>query len=556
MEWYLKVLRQYADFEGRARRTEYWTFFLFNFIISFLISIVVAATILIMRNSWAVLLSYLYMFAVMIPSLAVTVRRLHDTGRSAWFLFVLFIPFVGGIWLFILSITEGTPGKNQYGDNPKTSGLRMGFDRNKSVAVALIISSFVWLLSQLLFCIINSHWDVSLILYCSIPVGLVVTGFLLLNEGKFTNYVAYALIITSAVWLIVNLNLSGFGFSFHMIIDKLTLIIPVALMILAISVLEKKNDRIIVPVLLIVGFCMNLISHIYAIFMHYNDIKMEDLLLFTGNAAYIMTPVSFLVLAMYLLYNRKVEMLKIGKNGFVKPENTEYGQTRQVVACPDNVKNTGQNNGKNAPPNNSGKVYYERDNKGMRIETSSQSMVYWMVERVRSLHKDPFVYYCFKNEYDARAALLKLPFIHATVDSRKLICDELFRYGYYAVTNDGQLTGEYDAFISGADYTYDMWEQTHVAFSRHNGVKKNDMEPERKTSATASSQSVAGNAKNVTFIREDRDADSVWIVYKAPCKADAMAFLSRQQIVRSLYYVVVETPEGNFGRDKDGFYQE
>jgi uncharacterized membrane protein YhaH (DUF805 family) len=556
MEWYLKVLRQYADFEGRARRTEYWTFFLFNFIISLLISIVVVATMLIMRNSLAVLLSYLYMFAVMIPSLAVMVRRLHDTGRSAWFLFVSFIPLVGGIWLFILLITEGTPGKNQYGDNPKTSGLYMDFNRNKSVAVALTISSFVWLLSQLLFYIINAHWNVPLILYCLIPAVLVVTGFLLLSEGKFTNYVAYALIVTSVVWLIVELNLSEFGFSFHMIINKLALIIPIALMILAMSVLEKKNDRIIVPVLLIVGVCMNLISHIYFIFMHYDNIKAEDLLLFAGNAMYIMTPVSFLVLAMYLLHNRKAEMLKTEKNGFIKPGNMGYGQTQQTVAYPGNVKNAGQNNGENVPPNNGGKVYYERDNKGMRIETSNQSMVYWMVERVRSLHKDPFVYYCFKNEYDARAALLELPFIHTAVDTRKLICDELFRYGYYAVTNDGQLTGEYDAFISGADYTYDMWEQTHIAFSRHNGMKKNDLEPERKASATASSQPVASNAKNVTFIREDRDANSVWVVYKAPCKADAMAFLSQQQIVRPLYYVVVETSEGNFGRDKDGFYQE
>jgi uncharacterized membrane protein YhaH (DUF805 family) len=529
MEWFLKVLRQYADFEGRARRTEYWMFVLFNILFSFVVSIVAVTIMLITGKTSIVFLSYLYTFAVMIPSLAVLVRRLHDTGRSAWFLFVSFIPFVGSIWLFVLLITEGTPGKNRYGDDPKRSGLRMDFNRNKSVAVALIISSFVWLLFRL-FYMIEYNWNVSLILYCFVPIGLVVTGFLLLLEGKFTNYVAYALIITSVVWFVVELNFYGSGFNFN----KLTLILPVALMILAVSVLEKKNIGTVVPVLLIVGFCVNLISHIYVTFVYYND----NILWLISRATYVVMPVSFLVLAIYLLYNRKAEVLNAGKNGFM------------------NVKNAGQNNAKSASANNGGKVYYERDNRGMRIETSSQSTVYWMVERVRSPRKDPFVYYCFKNEYDARTALLELPFIHTAVDTRKLICDELFRYGYYAVTNDGRLTGEYDAFISGADYTYDMWEQTHVAFFRHNGVKKNDLEPERKASATVSSQPAAGNAKNVTFIREDRDAKSVWVVYKAPCKADAMAFLSLQQIVHPLYYVVVETPEGNFGRDKDGFYQE
>jgi uncharacterized membrane protein YhaH (DUF805 family) len=535
MEWFLKVLRQYADFEGRARRTEYWMFGLFNTIFSFVISLVAVIIMLITDKISILSLSYLYMFAVMIPSLAVTVRRLHDTGRSAWFLFVSLIPFVGGIWLFILLITDGTPGKNRYGDNPKRSGLRTDFNRNKSVAVTLIISSFVWLL-LLLFSLIETKWNISLIRHCFIPIGLVVVGFLLLRAGKFTNHVAYALIITSVLWLAPGLVFYRIGFDFHMIINELTLIIPVALMVLAVSVLEKKNAGTVVSVLLIAGFCMNLISQMYVVFMHYND----NFLWLIKNTAYIMAFIDFLVLAIHLLYNGKAKMLKTGNAG--------YGQTQQTAADPYKMKNAGQNNG--------GKVYCERDNKGMRVETSSQSMIYWTVERVRNPRKDPFVYYCFKNEYDARTALLELPFIHTAVDTRKLICDELFRYGYYAVTNNGQLTGEYDAFISGADYTYEMWQQTHAAFFRHNGVKKNDLEPERKTPAATLSQPAAGNAKNVTFIREDKDAKSVWVVYKAPCKADAMAFLSLQQIVHPLYYVVVETPEGNFGRDKDGFYQE
>ncbi|MDR2774666.1 MAG: hypothetical protein LBC19_07990, partial [Tannerella sp.] len=74
--------------------------------------------------------------------------------------------------------------------------------------------------------------------------------------------------------------------------------------------------------------------------------------------------------------------------------------------------------------------------------------------------------------------------------------------------------------------------------------------------AAARSRPDAGNARKATFVREDREANSIWVIYSAPSKADAMVFLSQQQIVRPLYYVIVETPEGNFGRDKDGFYQE
>jgi uncharacterized membrane protein YhaH (DUF805 family) len=543
MEWYLKVLRQYADFEGRAGRTEYWMFVLFNFIISCVISIIAVAITLITHNSSAVLLSYLYTFATMIPGLAVMVRRLHDTGRSAWYLWVSLIPLVGGIWLLVLLISEGTPGKNRYGDNPGNAGNCTDFNRNKSVAVTLIVSSFVWFLQLLVLAVLKWSiyvWTVPQVLSFLIPAGLAVVGFLLLYGKKFTNYVAYALIVTSVIWLVSGLSFYEWK---HGILYFFTcisaLITPAALMILAVSTLEKRDCGIIVPVLLIVGFCS------YVSLVSYNHIVHDtsvDFLWIINDSVCIMELICFLVLAMYLLHKRAEKL----KPGSIKSGNVGHAQT--PAAPPNKAKSTS--------PDNGAKVYYERDNKGMRVETFNQSMIYWTVERVKSPRKDPFVYYGFKNEYDARAALLELPFIHTAVDTRKLICDELFRYGYFAVTENGRLTGEYDAFISGAGFTHDMWEQAHVAFARHNGVKKNDLEPERKTPAVASGQPAAGDAKNVTFVREDRDSTTVWIVYKAPCKADAMAFLSRRQIDHPLYYVVVETPEGNFGRDKDGFYQE
>jgi len=112
MNWYLKVLNQYADFSGRARRTEYWMFVLFNIIFS------VAATVLDVVVHIEIF-SLLYSLAVLVPGLAVSVRRLHDTGKSGWMILVALIPLVGAIWLIVLMATDSDPGENEYGSNPK-----------------------------------------------------------------------------------------------------------------------------------------------------------------------------------------------------------------------------------------------------------------------------------------------------------------------------------------------------------------------------------------------------------------------------------------------------
>jgi uncharacterized membrane protein YhaH (DUF805 family) len=113
MEWYLKVLKNYVGFQGRARRKEYWMFFLFSLIISIVLSILES-----IANMPAVL-SGLYSLVVLLPSLAVTVRRLHDTGRSAWWLLIGLIPLVGAIILLVFMCQDSQESDNQYGPNPK-----------------------------------------------------------------------------------------------------------------------------------------------------------------------------------------------------------------------------------------------------------------------------------------------------------------------------------------------------------------------------------------------------------------------------------------------------
>jgi uncharacterized membrane protein YhaH (DUF805 family) len=120
MNWYLAVLKKYAVFSGRARRKEYWFFLLFNIIITIVLSMVDGAMGTFALEAGLGLLSGIYSLAVLIPSLAVGVRRLHDTNRSGWWLLIGLIPLIGAIVLLIFFVLDGTPGENQYGANPKS----------------------------------------------------------------------------------------------------------------------------------------------------------------------------------------------------------------------------------------------------------------------------------------------------------------------------------------------------------------------------------------------------------------------------------------------------
>jgi uncharacterized membrane protein YhaH (DUF805 family) len=119
MNWYLAVLSKYATFEGRARRTEYWMFALFNIIISVVLEVLYVAT---SRSSLFLILSVLYGLGVLLPSLAVFCRRMHDQDKSGWWWLIALIPFIGGIWLLILTCLPGTAGPNKYGPDPKAIG--------------------------------------------------------------------------------------------------------------------------------------------------------------------------------------------------------------------------------------------------------------------------------------------------------------------------------------------------------------------------------------------------------------------------------------------------
>lgn len=123
MNWYLEVLKKYAVFTGRARRKEYWYFILFNIMISIILSAIDGMTGSYNPQTGMGLLGTIYILAILLPAVGVSIRRLHDTGRSGWWVLLSLIPLLGTIVLLVFMLQDSKPGSNQYGANPKEVNL-------------------------------------------------------------------------------------------------------------------------------------------------------------------------------------------------------------------------------------------------------------------------------------------------------------------------------------------------------------------------------------------------------------------------------------------------
>ncbi len=125
MDWMLMPLMRYADFSRRSQRMEYWMFTLFYILV---IAVLVSFAIFFgspageehtLAENYFLVVTLLFIVGTIIPSIAVTVRRLHDQDKSGWFYFISFVPYVGGLILFVFMCIDGTPGPNRYGPDPK-----------------------------------------------------------------------------------------------------------------------------------------------------------------------------------------------------------------------------------------------------------------------------------------------------------------------------------------------------------------------------------------------------------------------------------------------------
>lgn len=119
MSWYLKVLKNYVGFSGRARRKEFWMFTLVNVIIALVLGFVDGMLGTFDPETGLGLLGGIYTLGILLPSIAVTTRRLHDTDRSGWWQLLYFIPIIGVLVVLVFTLMDGTPGDNRFGPDPK-----------------------------------------------------------------------------------------------------------------------------------------------------------------------------------------------------------------------------------------------------------------------------------------------------------------------------------------------------------------------------------------------------------------------------------------------------
>lgn len=114
MNEYLSVLKNYAKFDGRARRREYWMFTLVNAAVYVVLNILATQV-----SAYIGIVALVYMLGILVPTIAVAIRRMHDIGKSGWWVLIALVPLIGGIWFLVLSVTAGQSGSNAYGADPK-----------------------------------------------------------------------------------------------------------------------------------------------------------------------------------------------------------------------------------------------------------------------------------------------------------------------------------------------------------------------------------------------------------------------------------------------------
>jgi hypothetical protein len=189
-------------------------------------------------------------------------------------------------------------------------------------------------------------------------------------------------------------------------------------------------------------------------------------------------------------------------------------------------------------------------NFGTRQDTVEQADAYWL-QRMTLPQKDPYVLYSFPEADSARNALLAIPCI-AVDDAGKLACSEVLTFGYYLTKS-----GCWEAFFGG-ELSLALWKQAKAGMLKYGGKPINELAPEAQ--AETSTTPTAANPATVTFVeqhqRELNGQILTYMVYKAPDAASAKEFLAGQEVKERFKYLMVDTPEGRFGRDIDGMFKE
>jgi len=706
MKWYVKVLNQYADFKGRASREEFWMYFLFNILATLLIGVIGFGLMTWTEKTGAIVLPLVYSIAVMIPSCAVIIRRLHDTDRNAWFFLVGLIPVIGWIWLWVVLAFKGVPDKNKYGKNPLTT-THSHYFRRRSAAVALIFSSVFWLGSCVLQLSVSYGWNDSQILSILLPVGLIIIGSLLFSKQTFHTSIALLLFVLSAFWLFRDVleirrvyYLLFDYFNILLLIRQFVFFIPVALLLSGIYIVMNKTDRTVPACLLFAGsfiWIFNIIWDLTQFTFPLNNTSdylsllsnTSDYLTLLSNTILITVPVSLLVFARTLLSKEKSvkELMHISDKksnesvpkqmhqetdirlkdnaaqALIAPPEAapkaspvasppEAAQKASPVASPPEAAQKAspvasppeaapKASPVASPPEAAPKASPVASPPEAALKASPVASPPEAAQKASPVASPPeaapkaspiasppeaaqkaspvasppeAAQKASPIASPPEAALKASPVASPPEAAQKaspVASPPEAAQKASPVASPPEAAQKASPIVSPPEAAQkaspvasppEAAQKASPVASPPEAAQKaspvaSPPEATQKASSVASPPEaaqkaspvasppeaaqkaspvasppeaalkvdtgplhlqpiVSENRRKVVFIREDKDDINIWVIYKAPTKVDAMAFLSKITVDQPSYFVVVETPEGNYGRDKDGIYQE
>lgn len=225
MKWFIKAFRQYADFSDRASRQEFWMFVLFNLLFAMAWAFVAGLLTGLLGGSFNQESRLMFMYKLIaiyyavttVPAMAVGVRRLHDTGRSGWWMLVSLIPFVGGIWLIVLMCLDGSAGDNRYGSPPDgTTGNVPKYDLRQKALMWLtafaVFSIYMCLLN--LVDVFSNRWYtgtdqlnmlLTLLGNFLVSVSFIIMGIAFLQKRDYSRTVGGWIIAANVIRLILDI---------------------------------------------------------------------------------------------------------------------------------------------------------------------------------------------------------------------------------------------------------------------------------------------------------------------------------------------------------------
>lgn len=214
------------------------------------------------------------------------------------------------------------------------------------------------------------------------------------------------------------------------------------------------------------------------------------------------------------------------------------------------------------------KVYKSNDNLGTTYTDHKKVSAAWMAQGMmvgkgskitiysdkgESIEKEskghPYICYTFNTEDAARKGLSSISFIKIASDTNEFISLETLEFGCYETETKGQ----WEVIIWGENFTSDMFEESNKKLSAAGGKKKGERVPTKKTQSKPKTSTRKGKVK---YIRTNVQGPNTYEVHEAPSKEVALEFLKNKTVTKGRYYVIVETPEGNWGKDINGIYQE